>query len=91
MSGSVTIRLAPPLNRLTKAALVLADFSIKLRAIGIQSERAQEVLDNTPHGHTRSGTMVLLMEQRFQDALKEFDDLAAEYIAAKVEEIGDRL
>jgi hypothetical protein len=87
---SDVVRLVPQMDRLTKAAFVLADFAIKLRAIGVQSEAANLVLENSPHHHTRSGTMAILMEQRFNDALKEFDELAAEYIAAKVAEIGDR-
>lgn len=82
--------IVPPMDRLTKAALILADFAIKLRALGVQSEQANLVLENSPHNHTRSGTMAILREQRFNDALKEFDNLAAEYIAAKIEDIAEK-
>ena len=81
------LSLVPPQPELIRAGLILADFSLELRAAGRRSEMASEVFEETPDGQTRSGTMMLLTHRAFEDALREFDKLAAKYMNAKLRSV----
>lgn len=87
MSNSTTVRAVPDQPPLVRAALRLADFAIELRTQGHRCEMAEQVLDETPEGMTRSATFVLIADRRYKEMLAQFDALAQEYTDAKVASI----
>jgi hypothetical protein len=90
MSDKTTVRAVPDQPPLVRAALRLADFAIELRAQGHRCEMAEQALDETPDGMTRSATFVLIADRRYKEMLAQFDALAQEYTAAKVASITAR-
>lgn len=80
---TTTLAVVPDLPPMIRAALQLADYALELRAQGRRCEMAEKVLEETPEGHTRSGTMPMLMNARYDEMTIEFDRLAALYVEAK--------
>ena len=81
------VELVPDQPAVVRAALVLADYALELRAAGRRCEMADKVFDETPEGMTRSMTIPLLLERTYQEMLLKFDELATAYIEAKLDSI----